>query len=126
VRNGCIRTRKIVFVHRVEGALECMQCIQWAQRPRQNRPRRTRSDLDPRRGRRALPWADVATDVFEALSADRAKTLALPMGNGSHYLPSRLIFTLALIRDRPQKAALCPGQVCYLHDHFRPDPMHAR
>jgi hypothetical protein len=22
------------------------------------------------------------------------------------------------------KAALCPGQVCDFHDHFRPDPMH--
>src|SRR5215470_7718965 len=37
-----------------------------------------------------------------------------------------IAFSLALIRDSPQKAALCPGQVCYLHDHFRPHPMHAR
>ena len=73
----------------------------------------------------ALPWADVAADVFEALSADRAKTLALSMGSGSHYLPSRLILTLALIRDRPQKAALCPGQVCHLYDYLGQHPMHS-
>jgi Protein of unknown function (DUF2924) len=34
------------------------------------------------------------------------------------------ILPLTLIRDRPQKAALRPGQVCDFHDHFRPDPMH--
>ena len=47
------------------------------------------------------------------------------MGNGPHYLPGRLILPLALIRDRPQKAALCPGQVCHFHDHLRPHPMRA-
>jgi hypothetical protein len=39
-------------------------------------------------------------------------------------LPRLLVLPLPLIRDRPQKAALCPGQVRYFHDHFRPHPMH--
>jgi hypothetical protein len=32
------------------------------------------------------------------------------MGNGPHHRPRWLILSLTLIRDRPQKAALCPGQ----------------
>jgi hypothetical protein len=40
-------------------------------------------------------------------------------------LPRRLVLSLALIRDRPQKSALCPRQVCHFHDH-RPHPMDAR
>jgi hypothetical protein len=35
-------------------------------------------------------------------------------------LGGRFVFPLALIRDRPQKAALGPGQVCHLHHDFRP------
>jgi hypothetical protein len=46
------------------------------------------------------------------------------MGNGPHYLPGRLIFTLALIRDGPHKATLCPGQVCHLYNDLRPHPVH--
>ena len=43
--------------------------------------------------------------------------------NWPHHLPRGLVLALTLIRDRPQKAALCPGQVCDFHDHFRPDSM---
>jgi hypothetical protein len=55
---------------------------------------------------------------------DYGRWLPPPMGNGPHYLLGRLILPLTLIRDRPQKAALCPGQVRHFHDHFRPHPMH--
>ena len=41
------------------------------------------------------------------------------MRNRPHHLPSRLVLSLALIRDSPQKTALGPGQVCDLHDHLR-------
>src|SRR5215475_2281243 len=49
-----------------------------------------------------------------------------PLPSGSYHLPRQLIIPLALVRDRPERAGLCPGQVCHLHDHLRSDPMHAR
>jgi hypothetical protein len=58
------------------------------------------------------------------LPPDQGRWLTPLMGNGPNYLPGGLILPLTLIGDRPQKAALCPGQVCHFHDHFRPDPMH--
>ena len=48
----------------------------------------------------------------------------LRMGNKPHHLLCWLVFALRLIRDRPQKATLCPGQVGHFHDHFGPHPMH--
>jgi hypothetical protein len=55
--------------------------------------------------------------------ADIGQTL-LTNSDRSHDLPRLLVLPLPLIRDRPQKAALCPGQVRYFHDHFRPHPVH--
>jgi hypothetical protein len=74
--------------------------------------------------------ANVATSADRSrtgagkLPPDHDRLLTLLIGNGPHYLPGRLILPLTLIRDRPQKATLCPGQVGYFHDHFRPHPMH--
>ena len=47
------------------------------------------------------------------------------MWNRPHDLPCWLVLPLPLIRDRPQKAALGPGQIGHFDHHFGPNPMHS-